>query len=136
MNYLDLLPEDVIKIINRKVQDLHIIERRKERKENRKMNREKKQKAKIKRYIYEKYVKLYQNYIQNQKWEYCCDLIAMMKKEFGKDHLYSEIFIEDDEPYIISSIKNNGNLYKFKISEYISILNLKNWLKNFFKYII
>ena len=46
MNYLDLLPEDVIKIINRKVQDLHIIERRKERKENRKMNREKKQKAK------------------------------------------------------------------------------------------
>ena len=47
----------------------------------------------------------------------------MMKKEFGKDHLYSEIFIEDDEPYIISSIKNNGNLYKFKISEYISILN-------------
>ena len=48
MNYLDLLPEDVIKIINRKVQALHIIERRKERKENRKMNREKKQKAKIK----------------------------------------------------------------------------------------
>ena len=57
MNYLDLLPEDVIKIINRKVQALHIIERRKERKENRKMNREKKQKAKIKRYTYEKYVK-------------------------------------------------------------------------------
>ena len=45
MNYLDLLPCDVIKIINRKVQDLHIIERRKERKENRKMNREQEQKA-------------------------------------------------------------------------------------------
>jgi len=44
MNYLDLLPCDVIKIINRKVQDLHIIERRKERKENRKINREQKQK--------------------------------------------------------------------------------------------
>ena len=54
----------------------------------------------------------------------------MMKKEFGKDHLYSKIFIEDDKPYIISTIKNNGNLYNFKISEYISILNLKNWLKN------
>ena len=37
MNYLDLLPEDVTKIINRKAQDLHIIERRKERKENRKI---------------------------------------------------------------------------------------------------
>ena len=56
MNYLDLLPEDVTKIINRKnrkVQDLHIIERRKERKENRKMNRERKQKADRKRKIYE-----------------------------------------------------------------------------------
>ena len=42
MNYLDLLPEDVTKIINRKAQDLHIIERRKERKENRKINRVKK----------------------------------------------------------------------------------------------
>ena len=33
MNYLDLLPNDIMKITNRKVQDLHIIERRKERKE-------------------------------------------------------------------------------------------------------
>ncbi len=32
MNYLDLLPNDVKKIKYRKVQDLHIIERRKERK--------------------------------------------------------------------------------------------------------
>ena len=42
MNYLDLLPNDVMKIINRKVEDLHIIERRKERKENKKIQREKK----------------------------------------------------------------------------------------------
>ncbi len=28
MNYLDLLPDDVTKIVNRKVQDLHVIERR------------------------------------------------------------------------------------------------------------
>ena len=53
MNFLDLLPVDVMKIINRKVQDSHIIERRKERKENRKINREKKQIANRKRYIYE-----------------------------------------------------------------------------------
>ena len=106
MNYLDILPDDVTKIINRKVQDLHIIERRKERKENRNINREQKRKAKRKRYIYEKYVTLYEKYIKNQKWEYCCDLIAMMKKEFGKDHLYSEIFIEDNEPYIITTIND------------------------------
>ena len=42
MNYLDLLPGDVMKIINRKVQDLHIIERRKETKENRKIIKKKK----------------------------------------------------------------------------------------------
>ena len=45
MNYLDLLPNDITEIINRKVQDLHIIERRKERKENKKLieNKNKKQ---------------------------------------------------------------------------------------------
>ncbi len=116
MNFLDLLPNDIIKIINRKVEDLHIIERRKERKENRKMNREHKRKANRKRRIYEKYVKLYYNYIQNQKWEYCCDLVAKMKKEFGRDHLYSEIFIEDDEPYILSTINYNNETYVFKVS--------------------
>ena len=63
MNFLDLLPDDVMKIINRKVEDLHIIQRRKERKENRKINREQKRKAKRRRYIYQKNVKLYQNYI-------------------------------------------------------------------------
>ena len=114
MNYLDLLPDDVMKIINRKVQDLHIIERRKERKENRKINREKKQIANRKRYIYNKYVKLYQNYVKNQKWEYCCDLVAFMKKEFGKDHIRSDIFIEDDEPYIISTIQYNGSDYSIQ----------------------
>ncbi len=36
MNYFNCLPNDIAKIINRKVQDLHIIEREKERKENRK----------------------------------------------------------------------------------------------------
>ena len=117
MNYLDLLPNDITKIINRKVQDLHIIERRKERKENRKINREQKQKANRKRYIYEKYVNLYKQYVRNKKWEYCCDLVAMMKKEFGKEHIYSKIFIEDDEPYIISTIENNGNFYKIKVSK-------------------
>ena len=34
MNYLDILPNDVMKIINRKVQDAQIIKRRTERKED------------------------------------------------------------------------------------------------------
>ena len=116
MNFLDLLPNDIMKIINRKLQDLHIIQRRKERKDNRKMNRDQKRTAKRRRYIYEKYVRLYQGYIKNQKWEYCCDLVAKMKKEFGRDHSYSEIFIEDDESYIISTINNNNETYEIKVS--------------------
>ncbi len=43
----------------------------------------------------------------------------MLKKEFGKDHLYSEIFIEDDEPCIISTIENDGNHYNIKVSKNI-----------------
>jgi hypothetical protein len=117
MNYLDLLPNDITKIINRKVQDLHIIERRKERKENRKINREQKQKANRKRDIYEKYVYLYKQYVLNQKWEYCCGLVAMMKKEFGKDHLNYMVFLEDDEPYIISTIRHEGRKYNIKVSK-------------------
>ena len=66
MNDLDLLPTDITKIINKKVQDLRIIERRGERKENRKMNREQKRKANKKLCIYEKYVNLYRQYVKNQ----------------------------------------------------------------------
>ena len=119
MNYLDLLPNDITKVINRKVQDLHIIERRAAQKENRKMNREQKLKAHRKIQICEKHVILHTSYVKNQKLEYCCDLVAMMKKEFGKDHLYYKIFIQDDDPYIISTIENNGNFYKIKVSKNI-----------------
>ena len=59
MNYLDILPNDVMKIINRKVQDLHIIERRIKRKENRKRNRELEEIADRKRDISKKYIVLY-----------------------------------------------------------------------------
>ena len=67
MNYLDLLPNDVMKIINRKVQDAHIIKRRIERKQNRIMNRDQKNIAEHKRYIYEKFAILYNKYIINKK---------------------------------------------------------------------
>jgi hypothetical protein len=39
-----------------------------------------------------------------------------MKKEFGRDHLYSEIFIEDDEPYVISTINYNNETNEIKVS--------------------
>ena len=119
MNYLDLLPVDVMKIINRKVHDLQIKHRKIERIENKTRMILQKIIANRKRYIYEKFVRLYQNYVKNQKWEYCCDLVAVMKKEFGKNHLYSEIFIEDDKSYIVSTIENNGNIYKIKVSKNI-----------------
>ena len=38
-----------------------------------------------------------------------------MKKEFGSDYLSSDIYLED-EPYIISTIKNNGIIYNIKVS--------------------
>ncbi len=48
MNRLDNLPVDIIKIINRKVEDLHIQERRIERKRNRAENRLMKHKKEVK----------------------------------------------------------------------------------------
>ena len=80
------------------------------------MNREQKRKANRKRYIYEKHVNLYKKYENNQKWEYCCGLVEMMKKEFGKDHLNYLVFLEDDEPYIISTIRHEGRKYNIKVS--------------------
>ena len=43
MNYLDILHNEIMKIIKRKVQDAKIIKRRTERKENKRIQREKKQ---------------------------------------------------------------------------------------------
>ena len=51
MNYLELLP-------NKKVENLHIIERRIERKRNRQINRQQKEKADKKRNIFHKYLVL------------------------------------------------------------------------------
>ena len=110
MNYLDLLPDDVTKIINRKVHDLQIKHRKIERKENQRKMIEQKQIADNKKRIYNKYVRLYEQYVINQKWEYCNDLKAMMKKKFGSDYLKSDIYLED-ESYIISTIKNTMNLF-------------------------
>jgi hypothetical protein len=83
MNYLDLLPDDVMKIINRKVQDAHIIERRVERKRNRKINREQKQVADRMRDIGEEFVFLYQKHLRKKYLEIAlnhwdCDFLTMV----------------------------------------------------------
>ena len=116
MNFLDLLPVDVMKIINRKVHDLQIKHRKIERKENQKKMIEQKQIADNKKRIYNKFVRLYEKYVKNQKYKYCYDMVAMMKKEFGSDYLCSDIFIED-EPYIITAVRYDGNVYEIKVSK-------------------
>ena len=69
MNYLNLLPNDVMKIINRKVQDLQIIKRRTERKEIKRIQRAKKRIADDKKRIYNKFAWLYQKhkYIEEKR---------------------------------------------------------------------
>ena len=69
MNYLNLLPDDVMKIINKKIQDLQIIKRRTERKEIKRIQRAKKRIADNKKRIYNKFAWLYQKhkYIEGKK---------------------------------------------------------------------
>ncbi len=83
MNCLYLLPDDVMKIINRMVYEAHIIERRIERKRNRKINREQKQEANRKRDIFEKFVLLYQKhlrdkYLKKAKNHFDCNFLKMV----------------------------------------------------------
>ena len=134
MNYFDILPDDVIKIINRKVQDLHIIERRKERKENKKIQREKKRIADNKRMIYSKFVCLYQEYlfleekklrkIEEEKYikkideqhKYLVTLrdIVYDVKNTIDNILEIEFCIGGEIPYMTVIYSNNGNVHKKK----------------------
>jgi hypothetical protein len=134
MNYLDLLPCDVIKIINRKVKNLHIIERRKERKENKRMQREKKQIADNKKRIYSKFVYLYERQEErrlrkleeieeekyrekiNEQHEYLQDLMKRMYDTCTDYILESELCIGGEIPYLtVTFFKNsNGTVYTRK----------------------
>ena len=97
MNYLDILPNDVMKIINRKVQDAQIIKRRTERKENKKIQREKKQIADNKKRIYSKFVYLYQRHLFLEELK--------EKKRLRK-------LEEIEEENIGKKLMNNINIYK------------------------
>ena len=114
MNYLDLLPNDVMKIINRKVEDLRIISRRNERNKNREINIQQKITADRKRRISNKYALLYHLYKTNKQYEYCNKLNEAMKKELGDYYLKTDICIENNDQYII--------VYFIKLGELLRII--------------
>ena len=64
MNYLDLLPDDVLGIINKQVKDDYIITRRLERKENRRLNREQEKKAYRRGILFERFVNFYRRLLE------------------------------------------------------------------------
>ena len=112
MNYLDLLPNDVMKIINRKVEDLRIISRRNERNKNREINIQQKITADRKRRISNKYALLYHLDKRNKQYEYCNKLKEAMKKELGDYYLKTDICIENNDQYIIVYFIKLGELFR------------------------
>ena len=112
MNYLDLLPNDVMKIINRKVEDLRIISRRNERNKNREINIQQKITADRKRRISNKYALLYHLYKRNKQYEHCNKLKEAMKKELGDYYLKTDICIENNYQYIIVYFIKLGELFR------------------------
>ena len=134
MNYLDILPNDVMKIINRKVQDAQIIKRRIERKENKKIQREKKRIADNKKMIYSKFIYLYQQHLfleekkeenrliklqekkVNEQYKYLVTLrdIVYDVKNTIDDILEIEFCIGGEIPYMTVYYSMNGNVYEKK----------------------
>ncbi len=121
MNYLDLLPNDVMTIINREIQNAHIIKRKIERKQNRIMNREQKKTADRKRHWYEQFARLYNKYIvyqQNKEHSKRVDdhykitqrLYKEIRKKYGTRLLHSEECIGGDEPYVIATLCIDGKI--------------------------
>ena len=134
MNYLDILPNDVMKIINRKVQDAQIIKRRIERKENKKIQREKKRIADNKKMIYSKFIYLYQKHLFLEEKKEENRLIKLREKKVNEQHEYLvtlrdivydvkntiddileiEFCIGGEIPYMTVYYSMNGNVYEKK----------------------
>ena len=125
MNYLDLLPYDVMKIINRELQNAHIIKRRIERKQNRKINREQKRIGEHKRDLYERFARLYNKYIvyqQNKEYsqrvdehyKYTQRLSKEIREKYGMKLLHFEECIGGDEPYITATLCIDGKIQNIK----------------------
>jgi arginyl-tRNA--protein-N-Asp/Glu arginylyltransferase len=125
MNYLDLLPTDVMKLVNREVEKAHIIKRRIERKRNRNMNREQKRIAERKRDIYKNFARLYNKYIEYQQYKEYSNrvddhykitqrLYKQIREKYGPMLLHTEECIGGDEPYIIATLCINGKIVNVK----------------------
>ena len=134
MNYLDILPNDVMKIINRKVQDAQIIKRRTERKGNKKIQGEKKLIADNKKMIYSKFVYLYQKHLFLEEKKEENRLIKLREKKVNEQHEYLvtlrdivydvkntiddileiEFCIGGEIPYMTVKYSNNGNVHEKK----------------------
>ena len=121
MNYLDLLPNDVMKIIDREIQNSNIIKRRIERKQNKKMNRDQKRIAERRRYLYEQFARLYNKCIEYQQnkeysqrvdehYEYSQRLYKNIREKYGTMLLHTEECIGGDEPYIIATLCIDGKI--------------------------
>lgn len=112
MNYLELLP-------NKKVENLHIIERRIERKRNRQINRQQKEKADKKRNIFHKYIE----YIKNKKNEdkinkqakYTMKLRNEIINKFGKYILEITENIGGEKPFVNVILNLNGQIHSLNI---------------------
>ena len=120
MNCLDLLPVNVMKIINRKVHDLQIKHRKIERKENKRKMKEQKRIADRRRMIFEKFAGLYRKHlyrleekilaeeskinstIVNEQYKYCDKLLEKAYDKYGKFIKQVEYFIGiGEKPHII-----------------------------------
>jgi len=129
MNRLDNLPEDIKKIINRKVQDLHIKSRRIERKKNRANNRLLKHKKDVR----EKFIDIVKEKIEHQKNRIKdtqekknrkiflqkrndshkrLNLIIedIKKKPVASSIVETELFLEIDYPFIIFTLIDGDKL--------------------------
>ena len=127
MNYLDNLPDDVKKIINREVQNAHIAKRRIERKQNKKMNRDQRETAERKRCIYEQFARLYNKYIEEQQdkeysqkidkhYEHTQRLYNEVITKYGDMVLNLVQCIGDNEPYVLATLLINGKIQKIKFT--------------------
>ena len=100
-----------MKIINRKVEGLHKMTRRKERKEKR---------------IYNKYVLLYERHVRNVKLEHCEKMIKDIKEELGKDYFFkAEPVVDVRYPFINVWIIVDYEVYVMKYYDFFTIKNIK-----------
>ena len=114
MNYLDVLPDDVKRIIDRKLKEVYIIERRIKRKENRKRNRELKEIADRKRDISKKYKRLYLIMKTHNQYKYCYKLCDEIKEKYGNNLLQTELNIGYENPFVIATILIDGKIITTK----------------------